>query len=400
MWLPVLRNREFRHLWIASAIDSFGSWLLVTAVPLHVFARTGSAMSTGLALAVQAAPTVVIGPWAGVVIDRWHRKRVLVAANVVSAAAVGLMMSAPFLYLGLAVESIGACFLGPAVGAVTPSIVGRGADLAAANSLSAFTGSAFRMIGPLVGAFLVAGGWFEAVVLVDAATYLAAAAIIGRVAVPRLARPAGIPVGLGHGLRHIARTPLLRGLLITGWAYWTVNAALTALLAPFVAVRLHSSGRALGLLIAGLGLGYLGGSALSKVLMTRFPARAVLVLAYASVGACFLATFTASALPVAVVALTAAGVPGAVAQIAAGQFRQISTPDAVLGRVSAVFFTGDGVAAVTGALIAPAIVALSGLAAALVVLSGTVLGTAATALMLLPATRVPAVGDGRDRVVR
>jgi MFS family permease len=394
MWLPVLRNRHFRRLWIASSIDSLGSWLLVMAVPLHVFALTGSAMSTGLALAVQAAPAVLVGPWAGVVIDRWHRKKVLVVANIASAAAVGLMMVATtpgdlvFVYLGLAIENVGICFLRPALGAVTPSIVGRGADLAAANALSAFTNSAFRMLGPLVGTFLVAAGWFPAVVVADVASYLAAAAIVCRVAIPRTFRTTGTatgnPAGLRHGLRHVARTPLLRGLLITSSLYWTLNAALTALLIPFVAVRLHSSGRTLGYLIAGLGLGYLCGSALSKLVLLRYPARTVLVVAYASVGACFLVTFTTTALPIAVLAVTAAGVPGAVTQIAVGQFRQTSTPDAVLGRVSAVFFTSDSVAAVVGALIAPAIVALTGLATALDSLSIMVLVTAASARVVLP----------------
>jgi MFS family permease len=362
-------------------------------------------MSTGLALAVQAAPAVLVGPWAGVVIDRWQRKKVLVVANIVSAAAVGLMMLATtpgslvFIYLGLAVENVGVCFLGPALGAVTPSIVGRGADLAAANSLSAFTNSAFRMVGPLVGTFLVAGGWFQVVVLADVASYLAAAAIVCRVAIPRTTRRAGAavtrnPGGLRHGLRHIVRTPLLRGLLITSWLYWTLNAALTALLIPFVAVRLHSSGRTLGYLIAGLGIGYLCGSALSKILISRYPTRVILVVAYASVGACFLVLFTTTALPIAVIALTAAGVPGAVAQIAVGQSRQTSTPDAVLGRVSAVFFTSDCVAAVAGALVAPAIVALTGLAAALDSLSIMVLATAAMAVILLPGA-----GTGQPEIV-
>lgn len=403
MWPPVLRNRHFRRLWTASTIDSFGSWLLVMAVPLHVFALTGSATSTGLALAVEAAPAVLVGPWAGVLIDRWNRKTVLVVASVASAAAVGLMMVATtpdglvFIYLGLAVENVGVCFLGPALAAVTPSIVGRGADLAAANSLSAFTNSAFRMLGPLVGTFLVAGGWFRAVVLVDVASYLAAAAVVSRVAIPRTALRARVSGGLRHGLRHIVRTRLLRGLLITSWLYWTLNAALTALLIPFVAVRLHSSGRTLGYLVAGLGIGYLCGSATSKMLVSRYPARVILAVAYASVGACFLVMFTTTALPIAVIAVTAAGVPGAVVQVVTGHCRQASTPDAVLGRVSAAFYASDCVAAVAGALIAPVIVALTGLAAALHSLSTMVLLTAVMAVILLPraATGAGAVTGGR-----
>ena len=395
MWLSVLHNRNFRRLWIAATIDSFGSWLLVMAVPLQVFALTGSAMSTGLALAAQALPTVLIAPWAGVAVDRWHRKTVLVAANLAAAAGVALMVLATtsdriaFIYLGLIVENVAVCFLRPAVSAVTPAIVGRESDLAAANSLSAFTNSAFRMLGPLVGTFLVAGGWFKAVVLADAVSYLVAAAIITSVAISRTGPPVRIAARilgeLRGGLRHIADTPLLRGLLATSWVYWTANAALTALLIPFVAARLQSSGQALGYLIAGLGIGYLCGSALSRILIPRYATRTILTAAYASVGLCFLVMFTATALPIALITVTASGIPGAVSQVVTGHRLQTATPDAILGRVSAAFHTSDATAAVAGALIAPAVVALAGLAAALNALSGAVLVTAALAIVVLPA---------------
>ena len=81
---------------------------------------------------------------------------------------------------------------------------------------------------------------------------------------------------------------------------------------------------------------------------------------------------------------TACGVPGAVAQVVTGQCLQTTTPDAVLGRVSATFYTSDSVAAVAGALVAPAVVALTGLGPTLIALSAAVLGTAAMAVVLLP----------------
>jgi predicted MFS family arabinose efflux permease len=412
MWVPVLRNRDFRRLWTAATISSFGSWLLVMAVPLHVFALTGSAMSTGLALAVQALPAVLVAPWAGLAVDRWHRKKVLTAANVAAAAGVALMLLAntsdriAFVHLGLVVENVAVCFLRPAAAAVTPAVVGRSSDLASANALFAFTNSTFRMLGPLVGTFLVAGGWFEAVVLVDVASYLVAAAVVTSVAISRVDPPIRASVRLRGGLRHIVRTPLLRGLLATSWVYWTANAALTALLIPFVAARLHSSGQALGYLIAGLGVGYLCGSAISRVLISRHATRTILAAAYASVGLCFLVMFTATALPIALVAVTASGVPGAVAQVVTGHRLQTSTPDAVLGRVSAAFHTSDAVAAVTGALVAPAVAALAGLGTALSAFSAAVLVTAALAIAVLPPDSVEEIGpvvpdgDGRRAVRR
>jgi predicted MFS family arabinose efflux permease len=398
MWFTVLRNANFRRLWTASTIDSCGSWILVMAVPLQAFVLTGSAMSTGLALAIEALPVVLVAPWAGMAIDRWQRKKVLVVANVAGAAGVTLMMFAArpdrlgFIYLGLLVESLAVCFLRPAIAAVTPAIVGSDSDLASANALSAFTNSAFRMLGPLVGTFMVAAGWFQAVILVDVASYLAAAAIIMGVAIIPTARPARmaprITGELREGLRHILRTPLLRGLLSTSWVGWTANAGLTVLLIPFVANRLHSSGQTVGYLVAGLGVGYLCGSAVSKILISRYATRTILVAAQTAVGVCFVVGFSATEMPIALVAIAASGVPGAIGQVVAGHRLQTSTPDGLLGRVSAAFYSSDALAAVTGALIAPAVVAVTGLAAALIALSVAVLATAAMAVVVLPAAGI------------
>jgi predicted MFS family arabinose efflux permease len=400
MLTTVLRHRDFRRLWVATTIDAFGSWLLVMAVPLQVFALTGSAMSTGLALAVQAVPAAVIGPWAGVAVDRWDRRTILVLANLASAAGVGLMLPATapgragLLFVGLLVESSAVCFLRPALRAVTPTVVPTEGDLAAANSLAAFGDSALRMIGPVIGTFLVARGWFAAVVIIDAGTYAVAAALITRVTIAAPAPPVGRRPHVGHqlrdGLRQVLGAPPLPGLLATSWVYWTGNAALTALLVPFTATRLHGSGQALGYLIAGLGVGYLAGSAISRPLILRYAVRSILTVAYTSVGLCFIVLVNATALPVAVAAVTAAGVPGVVALIAIGQRLQTATPSVLLGRVAAVFYTSDAVAAVAGALLAAATVMVTGLGVALNAFSVVVLLTGPMAAVLLhPRTRRP-----------
>jgi MFS family permease len=254
MLLAVLRNRNSRRLWTATTIDSFGSWLLVMAVPLQVFALTGSATSTGLALAIQALPAVLIGPWAGVAIDRWHRKKVLMVANVSSAAGVALMLLAAtpahrgFIYLGLIVENVAVCFLRPALAAVTPAVVGSESDLASANSLSAFTNSAFRMLGPVVGTFLVARGWFEAVVLVDVTSYLVAAAIITSVAIIPIDRPARVASRitgeLREGLRHIAISSRVWASAISAGPRSARSLSRGTRRAPSLRSRTHLSGSA------------------------------------------------------------------------------------------------------------------------------------------------------------
>jgi hypothetical protein len=110
---------------------------------------------------------------------------------------------------------------------------------------------------------------------------------------------------------------------------------------------------------------------------------------------CFLVLVTAPSLTVAVVAVTASGLPGAAALVATGHCVQIGTPDAMRGRVVAAFRTSDALAAIVGALAAPVAVAFFGLGRALVVFAATVLvASVLTAVMLGRADRDGPVGRG------
>lgn len=381
MWQTLAHHRSFRRLWIAATVDAFGSWLLLIAVPVHVYALTGSPASTSLAVVIEALPAVLIGPWAGVVADRFSRRAVLVTANIASAAGVALMLAPnlPFIYLGLLVENLAVTFVRPAFQAAVPTVVPDEKTLASANALLALSNSTWRICGPLLGTYLTAIGWFPAVVLVDLASYLLAA-----LAIPRLARTKITGHRLREGLRHIASTPTLRGMLASNWLYWAANAGLTALLVPFATERLHRPGSAVGALITGLGVGYLCGAALSRTLIQKLNARTIIAGAYTAVGLCFLVMFTATSLPVAVVAATAAGVPGSAAIVATAHHIQVSTPDGMRGRVSAAFHASDSVAVLIGALLTPALTALAGLGRGLLILSVTVLIAAATAAITVP----------------
>jgi predicted MFS family arabinose efflux permease len=175
---------------------------------------------------------------------------------------------------------------------------------------------------------------------------------------------------------------------------WTANAALTALLVPFVVRRLHSPGQDVGYLVSGLGVGYLLGSAVSRPLVGRFPTRAVLAGAYLGVGASFVGLVNAPNLPVATGFTALAGVPGAIAMIATQHRLQADTAGTLLGRVSAAFATSDAVAAVTGAAAAPALLALTGLPATLNLVSAAVIATAAAVPFLLPPPASPDTVEG------
>jgi MFS family permease len=393
----MLSHRKFRRLWTAGTIDAFGSWLLVMALPLHVWQVSGSVTATGLTLAVEAAPALLVGLWAGALVDRWPRGRVLVLGNLVAAAGVALLPVT--VYGGLLIENVAVCFIQPALAAVLPAVVGTGPELITANAWTSASGSVLRMLGPLAGTFLVARGDFEVVVLVDALSYLVAAALLVRLVPPAPApqarpvrlvpsspsptpvssgpTPTAVPVGaksgslgrvtaeLWAGLELVARTRMVLGLIVTTWLFWAANAALTILLVA-------RAGAGVGRLIAGLGLGYLAGSALAKTMILRYGTRTVLTGCYLSVGVCFVVAFAGPALWV----IALAGVPGAVIGVAVRHRIQASVPAELLGRVSTAFLASDALAAVCGALAAPVL--------GPVTLSAVVLAVGGLAFVILP----------------
>ena len=90
----VLRNRSFRRIWTAQLISTVGDALTSLAAGIIVFKITGSALSVGLMLMATAVPTLVVGLIAGVVVDRFDRKRIMVASDLIRA---GLVATLPFL---------------------------------------------------------------------------------------------------------------------------------------------------------------------------------------------------------------------------------------------------------------------------------------------------------------
>src|SRR5512143_3584607 len=87
----VFRNRAFTILWIGQLVSGMGAALTTLASSIVVFRLTGSALSVGLMLIATAGPTVLVGLLAGVFVDRYDRKRILVAADALRAVLIFLI---------------------------------------------------------------------------------------------------------------------------------------------------------------------------------------------------------------------------------------------------------------------------------------------------------------------
>ena len=193
--LAVLRRRDFARLWFGGLISVAGDWVLYAALPFFVYERTGSTVATAGMIVAALAPGVLLGSVAGVFVDRWDRKRLLVLTNLAQAATVVLLLLVPHggwlwvVFAVVAAQSVLASFSAPAESALLPSLV-RDDDLVAANALNALNNRVGRLVGAPVGGALLAFLGLEAVVVVDCATFVAAALLIAPIAVPARVRGA------------------------------------------------------------------------------------------------------------------------------------------------------------------------------------------------------------------
>ena len=89
-----IRNRNFALLWGGGLVSDLGDWMLLVALPVYVFQLTGSALIMSTVFVVELVPALLFGQVAGVLVDRWDRRRVLVVGGVVQAALLVPLLAA------------------------------------------------------------------------------------------------------------------------------------------------------------------------------------------------------------------------------------------------------------------------------------------------------------------
>jgi predicted MFS family arabinose efflux permease len=390
-----LRIPDFRLLWGGGLISNLGSWLLVLAVPAHILAATGSLRDTGLTLAAEYLPQLVLGPVAGAVADRFDRRHLMIGANLFCAGAVTVMLlgTAPgrywVLYAALVAESSGTVLYGPALQARVPAIVGTGPLLSSANSLTSASSGIVRLIGGPLGGVLLAVCGIRWLICADALSYLLAAVAMfltarsGRAHSGRDALVSSVARDLLEGARTLRAQPVARALLPVAVIFLTANASLSAVLIPFGVQRLGGTEHT-GLLLSCLGAGFLLGAPVIRVLLDRGdPGNLLAGSLTATAGAYFL-LFTSSTLATALPAATAVAMFGSMSLVIQQTVLQRVIPGAVLGRVSAVFLTGEAAATLVGSVAGPFLAQAAGLTAVAIAASLVTIGAAALAFRTVP----------------
>ena len=274
----LLRRRDFGLLWAGGLISETGDWLLLVGLPVWVLQVTGSSLVTATVFLVGLLPGLVVGPLAGVLVDRWDRRRTLVAVSLAQAAFLLPLLAVDgrdrlwVVYLVMAAEAALAQLNDPARNALVPTLV-AGDDLVGANALIGLNANLARLAGSPLGGLLVQLAGIPGLVIGDAVSFLLGAALLGLVSQPSPAEPVAgrepsnapaTPGVVGEwvdGLRVTLGDRGLRwGLVVNGLAA-VAQGVFTVLFVVFVTRELGGDGADVGLLrgVQAIG-GLLGGA--------------------------------------------------------------------------------------------------------------------------------------------
>src|SRR5579859_6386394 len=193
--LAVLRRRNFALVWLGGLASLTGDWALFAGLPLVVYQMTGSTLAVGVTAIASSTPRLLLGSIAGVFVDRWDRRQVMLVADLLLGLALLPMLLVTsvdrlwLVVLCVVVESSVVQFYKPAEGALLPRLVHQ-QELVAANALNGLNMNAARLAGPAIGALLASLSGIGGVVLVDAGSFFVAGLLLLLVQVQARPNPA------------------------------------------------------------------------------------------------------------------------------------------------------------------------------------------------------------------
>lgn len=343
----LVRNPDFRRLFLASVVSLAGDWFSFVAVADLVTRLTGRPGAAAFIYAATVLPVFLASPLAGSAADRFDRRRILVIADFARVPiALLLCLAAWWSSVPLAVGAIialglGASFHDPIASAATPNLV-EPADLASAQSLMGAVWGSMLMVGAGVGGIVAELLGMQAAFAINAASFLVSGLIVSRIRRPlQQAAPGHRPAAgaLREVLRYVRARPIVARLLCAKLGVSAANGTV-GLLPAFAHTHFAGTGVATGLLFAARGLGALVGPILARGAAGSAPSRRAIIaicgvstLLYCAVYAALPLTGTFA---VATILVVIAHMGGGAQWSLSTYGLQRETPDHLRGRVMAI----------------------------------------------------------------
>jgi len=348
----ILRHRNYALLWGGATISAFGDGMSFIALVWLLIERGGDPTAVGWLAAAYTAPVILGGLAAGVALDRFDRRTVLVVDNVIRGAAIASIpiasllgvLTTPHLYVVAAVY--GLLFMTSLAGipSAIPSLVDED-ELTTANAMESLSYGIAGLSGPVVAGVVIAFVGAPAVLALDAATYLVFAALLLAMDPIRPSPTGEDPAlgrrrtGLGPALRFALGTPAILAITVIYMAV-NVGEGVFVVLAPVYARQVLGGGAATyGLLVSAFTGGSLIGAALVGAIAWRWPLGRSIAVATTLTGLVLALLLTQPPLVLTVLILVLAGLFASSLTAWAQTIRMRLIPPDLRGRVFALLRT-------------------------------------------------------------
>jgi MFS family permease len=348
---PLKHNRNYTTVWASQLISTLGDRVHHVALAALVFQLTGSLTKTGLALVATALPDLLLGMVAGVAVDRFDRRMIMIMSDLlrvplVSAIPYLAYRSLPLAFVDLFLVNTFSIANRPAANAIIPTIVPT-EKLAAANSLSSISDNTSDIIGyPVAGAVIgLLSAWLgwkqglQAAFIFDAGTFLISGLLLMTAKTPAFRRiqsgVSSVWSDLREGIEFVRSSPVLRANTMVMLLGPLMLGAATPLLVGYAWNVLGGGEWEYAMLGTGISAGsILGGLWLGAEQRLRPGLTIVVGLALMGIGV--MATAAVHELWFAVATIAISGVGSMMVLIPSVTLVQLQTPEKLLGRVFSV----------------------------------------------------------------
>jgi DHA3 family macrolide efflux protein-like MFS transporter len=343
----VFRNRNFSLMWTGQLVSTIGSSLTSLAASILVFRLTGSALSVGLMLMATAAPSVLVGLMAGVFVDRYDRRKIMMASDAIRAVLVFLIpflipLNIAWLYVIVMATSAIGQFFDPAHESVLPEVA-TDEELAAANSLMAISSFGATAVGFAASGLIASKFPIEWAFYLDAISFIISGACIFLIRVPSLgvAEEASVRMvvrNLKAGARTLIDTPILRSLFLVFILVFVSFGLSNSLLLPFALRALNATEFEYGLQEGLTSVGFVVGSLVMARMSGRLREGQWISLGFIGMALVGIAYSSMTAVAPAIAIIMVSGFINAPTSIARRLVTQRHTPREMRGRVNSAFF--------------------------------------------------------------
>ncbi len=359
--IETLKNRNFALLWAGGLISMIGNWVMIAAMPFHIYTLTESALATSGFLIAYLIPGILFSSVAGVFVDRWDRKRTMLITSLIQSAVILTLVLAQsaewvwFIYLVAFTESTLSHFFSPAENALLPRLVDE-ERLISANSLNALNDNLGRLIGPAIGGALLGIVGFSSVIIFDSATYLIAAILISLVVAParetaeaEAEEPTEKKTARGQlrqlweewlgGMNLVRNNRVLSAVFIVIGVGLFGDAIISALLVPFVQDVVGVGAVEFGWMMTARGLGGIIGGLLLAQFGSKVSPQKLLTYGMLISGVLIILAVNIPVYWIVLIGFALVGIPAVAWMVSIQTILQSATEEAYLGRIFGAFGT-------------------------------------------------------------